>query len=481
MRTHCKSSIAVALGLVFAGCSGDGDTHVDAGSDATAPASGGATDPAPAGLWVRTIEGVGQEGVNAATFNAGQPDEQVLALPDGESEAVLAHYEPDGRLRSLRADPLGMARGRIHLMPDGSSFVSGGGGFAAGSVSTPDDADVFVARFGADGTAEWASSAGGEAGMATATALAAWTDGSVAIGGTLEGTLELGVGEPNQTRLAANGEEIFLARYAADGALVWAKRAIAAPYLPSWKLAAAPDGGLLIYGALENVTTFNPGLGDETMLQGGNIGFVVKLDAAGDLRWARAFEQTTGMNGVSALAAFDDGSIVVTGAFDRMLPLGDTVLAAIGSDFPGRTQFPDLFVARLDADGEVTWARREGGEVWDGGNQVLALDDGAALVAGSYTNTVVFGEDERAETMLDTPVNESTAFLAVFEADGSLRWVRQGVAGQVAARSDGSIAIAEGFMGTQTLFAGERAETTLASAGSWDVYVVGLGSTSAAQ
>jgi hypothetical protein len=264
---------------VLLGCSGDGHPPAAMGRDAAAPVSGPAIE-APAGLWVRTIEGVSQEGVNA-----------ISARDDG-SFVVLGSYEGPGTFN---------------------------------------------------------------------TALVAWPDGSVAIGGTLEGTLE-------------------------------------------------------------NVTTFNPGLADETVLRGGNIGFVVKLDAAGDVLWARALEQTTGMNGVSSLATFDDDSVVVTGSFDRVLALGDTVLAAIGSDFPGRTQFPDSFVARLDGAGEVTWARRQGGEVWDGGSEVIALDDGAALVVGSYTNSVVFGEGGRAQTTLETEVNESSVFLAVFEPDGSLRW-----------------------------------------------------------
>ena len=47
--------------------------------------------------------------------------------------------------------------------------------------------------------------------------------------------------------------------------------------------------------------------------------------------------------------------------------------------------------------------------------------------------------------------------------------------GQAALLSDGSVAIAKDFMGTLTLFPDEPGETTLASAGAWDVYVVRLG------
>jgi hypothetical protein len=261
---------------------------------------------------------------------------------------------------------------------------------------------------------------------------------------------------------------------------MWAKRAIAAPYLPDWDIAAAADGALALYGTLENVTTFSPDLADETELRGGDTGFVVMLDDAGSVQWARAVDQAEGINGISDLAAFDDGSVVVTGSFQRSMTLGSgeprqTVLAATGAEFPGRMQFPDFFAARFDAGGALAWARREGGQVWDGGSQVEALPDGATLVIGSYTNTVEFAAGEPAAATLTTDSDDMTPFAMVIERDGSTRWVRQSVAGQAAPLSDGSIAIASAFTGTITLFPGEAGETTLASAGGWDVYVARLG------
>ena len=488
--------IAVALCWLVASCSGDQDSvaHDADGGDASAPPAQPGSVAPPDGIWVRSIESVGDESMTSisprddgsfvvlggyegpATFSPGQPDEQVLALPDAEHEAVLAHYELDGSLRELRVDPLGTGAGRVLLRRDGSLYVTGGGAFTSGSVMVADDADVYVGKYDADGRALWASSASGESGTAVSSALVAWDDGSVAIGGTIEGTVEFGAGEPNQTRLASNGEEIFLARYDGSGVLQWAKRAIAAPYLPSWRLEAAADGGLFIYGSLENVTTFNPDVGDETQLQGGNIGFLVKLDAAGELLWAWSLAQDTGMNGINDVAPHADGGASVVGSFDRIFTLGagergQTVLAAVGSDFPGRTQFPDFFAARFDAQGKLSWARREGGEVWDGGAQVEVLDDDATLLAGTYTNSVTFAEGEPAQATLTTDSNETLPFMMVVEPDGAPRWVRQGLAGPIAPLADGSLAIAGTFMGTRTLFAGEPGETTLASAGGWDAYV----------
>lgn len=500
---HFSTTTATAILLLTAGCSGDDTfgTSVDASVDRSSDGGSSTADPIatpPTGFWVRSVEGVGAEGVSTlvahpdgtfavlgsyegpGTFSPGRPDEKVLAEPAGAREEFLAQYAPDGNLRALRADPLGAASGRVQLTAGGGFYVAGSGGFTAGAVTAPGDADVFVAKYDADATALWASSASGAAGMGAVSALAVSPDGGVVIGGTIEGTLTFGAGQATETRLAANGKEIFLARYAADGALLWAKRAIAAPYLPDWKLAAAADGGIALYGTLENVTTFNPDLGDETKLQGGNIGFIVKLDDAGSVAWARSFDTSEGTSGVSSLTTFPDGDVVVTGSFTRSLTLGpgeprQAVLAADGSEFPGRMQFPDFFAARFAADGTLSWARREGGGVWDTGGQVEALKDGATLVTGSYTNDVTFAAGEPAATTLSTETNEMSPFVAILDADGELRWVRAGLDGQATQLADGSIAFAGTFMGTTTLFPGEPGETTLASAGGWDVYVARLG------
>jgi hypothetical protein len=88
---------------------------------------------------------------------------------------------------------------------------------------------------------------------------------------------------------------------------------------------------------------------------------------------------------------------------------------------------------------------------------------------------VTFAAGEPAQTTLSTSTNAMTAFVAAINPNGSLRWVRESVAGQILPLSDGSVAIAGAFMGSLTIFADEPAETALASAGAWDVYVARRG------
>ena len=67
--------------------------------------------------------------------------------------------------------------------------------------------------------------------------------------GTFFGTATFGPGEAGATPLTDTGNgDLFLARYGADGTLLWAKRAGGAGRVLGSGVAALPDGGALVTG-----------------------------------------------------------------------------------------------------------------------------------------------------------------------------------------------------------------------------------------
>src|SRR5205823_3741428 len=130
---------------------------------------------------------------------------------------------------------------------------------------------MYVARYKADGTLAWAKTASG--GQNGATSVASLADGGVLVAGTLTGnqsTTIFGAAEPNQTalpNLRDSDPTTFLARYAADGSLVWAR----ASAVETWpmKVAVLPDGSFLVtgvfgdpYAPATSVTTSTFGAGE---------------------------------------------------------------------------------------------------------------------------------------------------------------------------------------------------------------------------
>jgi hypothetical protein len=129
----------------------------------------------------------------------------------------VARYKHDGELAWARRDG-GQA---ITAFDDGSYAVAGS--LAAGMDLTayfappPGQLDLFVARYGADGTRLWARTAGGAL-IDKATGLARNADGSLVVSGLYQNSMVLWPGTAFETTLpVAQGSHLFLARYPADG------------------------------------------------------------------------------------------------------------------------------------------------------------------------------------------------------------------------------------------------------------------------
>ena len=126
----------------------------------------------------------------------------------------------------------------IAVFSDGSSVVCGpfeqvatfGAGEPGETTLTSDGSnDVFIAQYNGNGTLAWAKRAGGTE-WETCRGITSLSDGSSVIAGGFAGAATFGEGEANETTLTAAGSvegslDVFIARYGADGTLLWAKQA----------------------------------------------------------------------------------------------------------------------------------------------------------------------------------------------------------------------------------------------------------------
>lgn len=78
----------------------------------------------------------------------------------------------------------------------------------------------------------------------------------------------------------------------------------------------------------------------------------------------------------------------------------------------------DVFLVRLDADGELVWTERVGGPHDDGAFDVAVHADGTCAVTGAFRGTATF------DPWTVTGTGETSAFVAVFDAHGSCAWVQ---------------------------------------------------------
>ena len=175
-----------------------------------------------------------------------------------------------------------------------------------------------------------------------------------------------------------------------------------------WDVTAAQDGGYVVAGYAASIP--GPGgLGGYDAYEKSFNAYLVKTDIAGNVEWERAFG-TDNADQARSVEPFSDGGYIVVGN------TGSPAYSPIGVFEP-----TSIFVAKLDADGNVVWFRVIEGERYAVAYAVYVNDDQSFVVAGSSRPELLGADD---------------ALLLKFDADGNEQWRRRFSTGQVTVALD---------------------------------------------
>ncbi len=432
-----------------------------------------------------------------ATF--GEDNDAFDMISTGSREQFLAMYDSDGNLVWVKSagGSSGSCWGRgIATDSGGISFVTGsfaatttfGEGVDAVEItptgSDPLVPDIFVAKYRPDGTLVWVEAAGGESGE-IGWGVVALSDGSVMITGQFTETVTFGKGANEKTLIAVEADgpfsisnDIFIAKYDSEGALVWAKSAGGAGVDIGKSITARSDGFAIVTGKFDNEATFGAGEEEVTVIAAGDEDvFVAVYRSDGTLAWVEsAGGPNTGQMPVQedvghAIAALPDGSVAVAGIFSDEATFGEGGSAiTLSGDGPY-----DLFVAKYSMDGTLVWADKAGGVNEDSAYDVASLPDGSISVTGFFRGEAAFGRGEDKVTVTAAGGEEDfDIFVAVYRPDGTLAWVERagGVVDEydiddygsgISAVSDGSVLVTGKYSGTAVFGAGDNSATLVSA------------------
>ncbi len=146
--------------------------------------------------------------------------------------------------------------------------------------------------------------------------------------------------------------------------------------------------------------------------------FVAKTDENGQFAWAKAMGGLSGENG-TAITADADGNVYVTGVYQET------------ADFdPGAATFNltssgglDIFVVKLDADGNFVWARSFGGEDYEQTTGIAVDSSGNVYLTGYFYAAADF--DPSAAEFEMTPFGSGDGFAVKLDSSGDFLWAKQ--------------------------------------------------------
>lgn len=284
-----------------------------------------------------------------------------------------------------------------------AGFFGGTVNFGGTNLQSAGGTDIFVAKFDPNGVHLWSKRAG-DAGEQAARGIAVDTQGNVIIVGTNSthlATIDFGCGPTS----ASNGEDFFLAKLDSLGTCLWSMNASAPNNQFANDVSADSIGNVFITG--HYTSTFTIG-GNTLNNMGASDVFVSKFNASGMHIWSKGFGSTTSDNGQN-VACDSLGNALISGGYDGPITIGAQTLPNAG--------FTDVFVAKLDPDGNPLWGRSISGTN-DQYSQDLVIDaaDNVLLTGVSY-GALDFGLGDVA-----TCVGNPDVMAGKFEKNGVPLW-----------------------------------------------------------
>lgn len=395
---------------------------------------------------------------NAGAAGSGKPTDAGAPVP-----AVCTTTE-----QAVRSGGSGDDRAAaVAVHRDGSVYVAGmfdgTASFGDKSVTSAGVTDAFLAKYDARGVLAWVAPAGAEQYDRAFGVAIAKDEGSIYVSGVLGQTVEFQRVPP-----LAEGQQLYLSKYDSDGALVWTRTAkgddMAGPAYAN-AVAALPDGTTYVAGEFIGNWSF----GDAVLHAAGDSDvFVVKYSASGALQWAKQ-AGGPGRDVGSAVAVDKEGSVYVTGEYQRQARFGEIVLPDQGEH--------KMYLAKYKDTGDVAWVKSasEGNMGYANGNSVAVGNDGAIYVAGVVSGVATF--DTATGAQLD--VAGPNLLIAKYRNDATFEWARsalpsngsQSMALAVVAGADSGLLIGGGFLGEVSL-----GKTKLRSIYGWTMFLARLGS-----
>jgi hypothetical protein len=284
------------------------------------------------------------------------------------------------------------------------------GGYAIAGVTISfgaGEADVYVVKLDAHGNLQWTKTIGGKK-EDMGTSLIQTSDGGYAIAGH---TKSFGAGE----------WDVYVVKLDTNGNLQWTKTIGGPASEIGNSLIQTSDSGYAIAG-------FTSSFG-----AGGDDIYVVKLDAKGNLQWTKTIGGPDDEIGYSLIQTSDGGYAIagVTGSF-------------------GAGEW-DVYVVKLDTNGNLQWTKTIGGPASEIGNSLIQTSDGGYAITG-FTISFGAGRDD--------------VYVVKLDANGNLQWTK----------TIGGLEPEEGYSLIQTSDGGYAITgyTFSFGAGEADVYVVKL-------
>lgn len=299
------------------------------------------------------------------------------------------------------------------------------------------------------------------------------SSGNVYTTGYFSDTVDFDPGAGTSVLVSMGDFDLFVSKHDSSGNFLWAVGIGGTLEDQGRSVAVDSAGNVYVTGFFNGTVDFDPGSGIEILTSLGDTDiFVLKLDTDGNFIWANSMGSATEDEGRS-IAVDDSGNSHVTGYFNDTVDF-DADVGVFNITSAGSR---DLFVLKLNTDGEFVWARAMGGTSFEAARSIAVDRFGNVFTTGYFTGTADF--DPGGGTTDLVSMGELEIFVSKLNSDGNFLWAKAigGVGSDygygIASDSLGNVHVAGYFTGPVDFDPGSGM-ANLVSVGSGDIFVCKL-------
>jgi len=373
--------------------------------------------------------------------------------------------EEEDRGQSITTD----ANGNVYTTGAFLNTVDFDPGAGTSNLTTAGNFDIFIQKLDANGNLIWVKQMGGT-GSDYGYSITTDANGNVYTTGYFSGTVDFDPGAGTTNLTSAGNIDIFIQKLDANGNLLWVKQMGGIGNDSGNTITTDANGNVYTTGHFQVIVDFDPGVGTTNLTSAGLSDiFIQKLDANGNLLWVKRIGGSN-EDGASSIITDANGNVYTTGYFQSTVDfdpgVGTTNLMSAG--------LTDIFIQKLDANGNLLWAKQMGGTGADFGESITPDSNGNVYTTGVFSSTVDFDPGVGTTNLMSAGLTD--IFIQKLDANGNLLWVKQmggnsyDFAFSITTHANGNVYTTGYFMGTADFDPGVGT-TNLTAAGGYDIFI----------
>jgi hypothetical protein len=308
----------------------------------------------------------------------------------------------------------------IYTVGTFSGTVDFNSGSRVFNLTSRGNRDIFISKINKNGNFIWAKRIGGPT-FENIKDISITKDGYFYVTGSFSDSCDFDPSNNNffLKTTGVTDYDVFISKYDTSGAFIWAKKIGDKKNQNSRKIKHDNNGNVYISGEFNDTLDFDPSSAKFELKGSLNSNsFILKLNSNGDFIWAKKIGGTFNCF-IYDFDVDDKGAICLTGKFDGTVDFNPSY----NVQYFLQASSYDIFVCKLNKDGNFEWAINLGSGSSDLANAIVLDNEKSVYFSGYFEGRVDFDPLLKSSFFM-TSTQKTDMFVCKFDSMGRFVWAK---------------------------------------------------------